>query len=600
MRTAMKTHFFLMSTVAVLGTSLLATSYAASNSEYVHLTRHRDSNGNLLMAPTQHQAEPSVMKKMMMPSQPKALERRSTDWGMSVQEVKDNELVKSSWDLQSPVLADYEQRVAYHTQIEGIEAALTYSFYENHLGQAKYVFEPQHDDAVEFVQDFNTVKKWIKQSYGEPTSVQEIWLDELYQYDSSLWGQAVMRGHLVMVAEWKNPGTDIVLVLDGGDDTVGLVADFSSTTFVVPVSFGTQSPEENVEGAIDDNTVQTALPAEPTENSVDQDLSVQGLSPEHEVQVEHKTEAEVASKGSVNEIQDLEEIEQLLKEEYPPTTLEDPVTEDGSVDAGMKNVVSDEATNELIPDTHASMHHEAVEHDILDEPLIDEQHLVGEGTLGKGVEQDSLIEPSVTIQDPEHPMDMDMSELMPIESSANESTAAVHQVEEPVLETQVQEAQMNVSETMPVDATTEEPTVAVHQVEEPVLETQVQEAQMDVSEAMSVDATTEEPTVAVHQVEEPMVETQVQESQMDISEAMPVEAAMEEPTTAVHQVEEPVVETQVEEHTMDVSEAMPVEAAMEESITAVHQSEEPVVEHAIDEHANVHSIEAEVDSQHHL
>ncbi len=563
MRTAMKTHFFLMSTVAVLGTSLLATSYAASNSEYLHLTRHRDSNGNLLMAPTQHQAEPSV-QKTVMPSQPKALERRSTDWGMSVQEIKDNELVQSSWDLQEPVLANYEQRIAYHTQIEGIDAALTYSFYENHLGQAKYVFEPQHEDAVEFVQDFNTVKNWIKQSYGEPTSVQEIWLDELYQYDQSLWGQAVMRGHLVMVAEWKNPGTDIVLVLDGGDDTVGLVADFSSTTFVVPVSFDPQSPEENVEAVIEDTTIQEALPAEPTENSGDQDMSVQGLSPEHKGQVEPKTDTELASKGPVNEIQDLEEIEQLLNEEHPAEKLGEPVTEDGSVDAGMNNVVSEKATNEATSDTHASMHHEAVEHDILDEQPIDEQHLVGEGSLGKGVEQDGLVEPSVTSQEPEHPMDMDMSELMPLESSANE------------------------------------PTAAVHQVEEPVVESQVQEHQMDVSEAIPAEAVTEEPTTAVHQLEEPVIESQVQEHQMDVSEAIPAEAVTEEPATAAHQLEEPVIESQVQEHTMDVSEAMPVEAATEESATVVHQSEEHVVEHAIDEHTNVHAVEAEVDPQHHL
>ena len=469
MRIAMKTHFFLMSTVAVLGTSLLATSYAASNSEYIHLTRHRDSNGNLLMAPAQHQAEPSV-QKTVMPSQPKTLERRSTDWGMSVQEVKDNERVQSSWDLQSPVLADYEARIAYHTQIEGIEAALTYSFYENHLGQAKYVFESQHEDAVEYVQDFKTVKNWIKQSYGEPTSVQEIWLDELYQYDSSLWGQAVMRGHLVMVAEWKNPGTDIVLVLDGGDDTVGLVADFSSTTFVVPVSFDTRSMEGNVEATIEDITTQEALPAEPTKNSGDQDVSVQDLSPQQKGQAESRTDTEVASKGPVKEIQDLEEIEQLLDEEHPPAKLAEPGTEDGSVDAGMNNAVSEEAKKEATPDTHALMHHEAIEHDVLNEQPIDEQHLVGEGSLGKGVEHKGLIEPSVTTHEPEQPTGMDMSELMPLESSTHEPTAATHHVDEPEGETKAQEQQMDVSEVMPAEAVTEESATVVHQSEEHIVE----------------------------------------------------------------------------------------------------------------------------------
>jgi hypothetical protein len=314
---AMKTHLILMSTVAVLGASFVTTSYAAPPSEYLHFTRHRDSNGNLLMGATQHQAEPSVMQKTMMPAQPKMFERRSTDWGMSVQEVKENEPIQSTWELQSPVLADFERRVAYHTQIEGIEAGLTYTFYQDHLGQAKYVFEPQHEDAVEFVNDFHTVKSWVSQSYGSPTSSQEIWLDTLYQYDKSLWGQAIKRGHLVMVAEWKNPGTDIVLVLDGGDDTVGLVADFASTTFVVPVSLDTQSPEESVEDMVEETTIQEVLPAEPEVDSLVEDLAGQDMTHDIEGSGEFHPEAEVASQIPVSEMDELEEIEQMLNEEYP-------------------------------------------------------------------------------------------------------------------------------------------------------------------------------------------------------------------------------------------------------------------------------------------
>ena len=85
-----------------------------------------------------------------------------------------------------------------------------------------------------YIQDFHTVKNWITQSYGMPTSVQEIWLDSLYQYDQSLWGQAVLRGHLKMVAEWRNDTSQITLLLDGGEDTIGLMADFDSVAIVPP------------------------------------------------------------------------------------------------------------------------------------------------------------------------------------------------------------------------------------------------------------------------------------------------------------------------------------------------------------------------------
>ncbi|MDX2347584.1 MAG: hypothetical protein QNK38_01890, partial [Nitrospirota bacterium] len=397
----MKTHLFLIGALSVLGTSLLTTSYAASPSEFLHFTRHRDSNGNLLMAPTQHQAESSVMQKTVMPSQPKTFERRSTDWGMSVQEVKENEPIQFSWDLQSPVLSDYEQRVAYHTQIEGVEAALTYTFYEDHLGQAKYVFEPQHDDAVEYVQDFHTLKNWISQSYGLPTSVQEIWLEKLYQYDQNLWGQAIMRGHLVMVAEWKNPGTDIVLMLNGGDDTVGLVADFASTTFVVPVSFDPQSQEESVEEGIEDNTIQEVLPAEPTADVLAEEVSVQDMPNENGGSGEFHPETEVASQGPVSEMDELEEIEQMLNEEYP-------LMEGGLMDRRMNEAELEEAAIAADSDTQASVNTEVINPAFMEEQPVDEQHL-----LDEGMNQNHLIEPTVDAQSPESAMDL--PEEMPSE-----------------------------------------------------------------------------------------------------------------------------------------------------------------------------------------
>jgi hypothetical protein len=474
MGTVMKTHLFLIGALSVLGTSLLTTSYAASPSEYLHLTRHRDSNGNLLMAPTQHQAESSVMQKTVMPSQPKTFERRSTDWGMSVQEVKENEPVQFSWELQSPVLSDYERRVAYHTQIEGVEAALTYTFYEDHLGQAKYVFEPQHDDAVEYVQDFHTLKNWISQSYGLPTSVQEIWLEKLYQYDENLWGQAIMRGHLVMVAEWKNPGTDIVLVLNGGDDTVGLVADFASTTFVVPVSFDPQSQEENAEEVIEETTIQEALPAEPTVNPMVEEVSVQEqeMSLPSEDSGEFHPETEVASQGPENQMQELEEIEQMLNEEYP-------LMEGGLMDGRINEAVL-EGTAIETSETQASVNTEVINPAFMEEQPVDEQHL-----LDEGMNQNHLIEPTVDAQVPESAMDL--PEEIPSEPSIMEEQAtAVHPTDEhamdeqhlldegmnqnhliePTVDAQVPESAMDLLEEMPSEPSTEEQAVEAHPTDE--------------------------------------------------------------------------------------------------------------------------------------
>jgi len=315
----MNTKMVLTGAIGVLGTMVMTTGLAFSQPEYLHFTRHRDSNGNLLMAPahpgnshaevqepkvtpsalsvapmepsdpivpapqvtetqesapqvsetqettaqatdiqesipqepeTQESApqvsdaqeSPSVVQKTVVPSQPNSVERQRVDWGMSVVDVKGNELIPPTWEVRAPIVEEFEHRVAYHTQIEGIDTSLSYTFYQDQLAQAKYVFEPKHEDASEYVQDFHAVQEWITQSYGPPTSVQEIWLDSLYQYDRSLWGQALLRGHLILVAEWKTSESQIALVLNGGDDTVGMVADFSSQQIQPPAPLVDEAP----------------------------------------------------------------------------------------------------------------------------------------------------------------------------------------------------------------------------------------------------------------------------------------------------------------------------------------------------------------------
>ena len=472
MRIAMKTHFFLLSSVAVLATTFLTTSYAANTSEYLHFTRHRDSNGNLLMAPMQHQAEPSVMQKTVMPAQPKTFERRTTDWGMNAQEVKENEPIQPSWELRSPILADYEQRVAYHTEIEGIEAALTYTFYEDHLGRATYVFEPQHDDAMGYVQDFHTLKNWINQSYGSPTSVQEIWLDQLYQYDASLWGQAVQRGHLAMVAEWEKPGTDIVLMLNGGDDTVGLVADFTSTTFVVPVSFDTKANEENIEEMVDEATTEETVLPYSTEEAISEEVSVQDAFQENGANAGSQPETEVASQTPVNEMNELDEIEQMLNEEYPLNEPLEPAIQGGSGDSGMMNEgVIEEMPMEGVSEPQASVNSEAQTPESLDEHIIVDDVPILDEDVSPSVEPagDAQVRENM----PENALDVPKSEAVISEPGLDEQATNMLPIMDENVSPSVEPAgDAQVRENMPENASDEPKSETVTSTE-PVVDEQV-------------------------------------------------------------------------------------------------------------------------------
>ena len=76
--------------------------------------------------------------------------------------------------------------------------------------------------------NYKKVKNWIIQTYGPPQTEEKLWLNELYQYAPELWGRALMRGHLTIVDQWKVDGTSIILLLNGGEEEVSLIAEFSS------------------------------------------------------------------------------------------------------------------------------------------------------------------------------------------------------------------------------------------------------------------------------------------------------------------------------------------------------------------------------------
>jgi hypothetical protein len=295
-----------------------------------------------------------------------------------------------------------------------------------------------------------------------------------------------------MVAEWKNPGTDIVLVLNGGDDTVGLVADFSSTTFMVPVSFDPQSQEESVEEVIEDNTIQEALPTEPTADALAEEVSVQDIPNESGDSGEFYPETEVASQGPVSEMDELEEIEQMLNEEYPLSELVEPAMEGGLVDEGMNEGVREETRIEVGSDTQASVNTEELYPEFMDEHPVDEQHL-----LDEGMNQDHAIEPSVDAQAPESAMDM--PEEMPSEPSIEEQPTEVQSMDE-------------------------------HAMGEQHL--------LDVG--MNQD----------HPIE-PSVDAQAPESAMDMPEEMPSEPFIEEQATEAHPTDEHAMDEHANDHAME-------------------------------------------------
>ncbi|MCA9470552.1 MAG: hypothetical protein MRJ96_10170 [Nitrospirales bacterium] len=170
----------------------------------------------------------ALLQKTMLPTPTRRYVFLGASWGMSIPEVKTKETAKLSWELDARVLMPGEHRLGYQTRIVGIDAFLTYGFEHDRLNTSKYYFETEEEENdAQPLLNYKKVKNWIAQIYGPPQNEEKIWLNELYQYAPELWGRALKRGHLTIVDQWHLEGTSVILLLNGGEEGVSLIAEFS-------------------------------------------------------------------------------------------------------------------------------------------------------------------------------------------------------------------------------------------------------------------------------------------------------------------------------------------------------------------------------------
>jgi hypothetical protein len=231
--------------------------------------------------------------------------------------------------------------------------------------------------------------------------------------------------------------------------------------------------KKRVEEGIEDNTIQEAIPTEPTADALAEEVSVQDMANENVGSGEFHPEPELASQGPVSEMDELEEIEQMLNEEYP-------LIEGGLMDRRMNEVELEEAAIEADSDTQASVNTEGIDPEFMDKHPVDEQHL-----LDEGISQDQLIEPSVDAQAPESAMDM--PEAMPSEPAIEEQPTEIPSMDEQAMMGEKHLMDENMGQSHPI---------------EPSVDAQAPEGAMDMSEAMPSEPAIEEQPTDAHPTDE--------------------------------------------------------------------------------------------------
>src|ERR1035437_5720723 len=143
---------------------------------------------------------------------------RKVNWGMSKQQVE-----KSEKYLKKLKNED-EESLTYKTTLLNKEVYLDYSFKENKLRSVFYYFERNHTNHNDYIDDYIDLKEALIKKYGEPSSDDIIWENNLHKDNLQEYGLAISVGLLEYLTQWThiNNTTNIVLNLYGKDNKINL------------------------------------------------------------------------------------------------------------------------------------------------------------------------------------------------------------------------------------------------------------------------------------------------------------------------------------------------------------------------------------------
>lgn len=159
------------------------------------------------------------------PTQAPDFDFRNTYWGMTQDEV----IASETEDL---VEQSDEWLAYYSTDVAGMSSDIGYKFESNSLVAAIYAFDEEHTNENDYINDFSDLKEALTSVYGTPSIDTITWKNDLYKDDPQDYGFAVSCGHLVYVASWKTPTTEISLVLHGDNFDISLGIRYQSIGFV--------------------------------------------------------------------------------------------------------------------------------------------------------------------------------------------------------------------------------------------------------------------------------------------------------------------------------------------------------------------------------
>ena len=132
---------------------------------------------------------------------------RGTSWGMTAAQVLGSES-NEPHELTT-------EELAYSVEVAELKAYAVYSFIDDTLESAGYIFVEEHSNDNMYIKDYEKVKSILIRKYGEPSEDALRWSNDLYKDREDDYGFAISAGHLTMIATWHVDRTTIALALSG-------------------------------------------------------------------------------------------------------------------------------------------------------------------------------------------------------------------------------------------------------------------------------------------------------------------------------------------------------------------------------------------------
>jgi hypothetical protein len=145
---------------------------------------------------------------------------RRSRWGATREDVRSTE--------SSEPFAEDEGMLVYEVTVAELSAHAYYIFINDVLVRAKYAFQDEYQNRLNYLRDYDQLKEFLQRKYGKPTEDNIFWSNDLYEDDPQEWGMAVSCGHHSRFCRWLNESTDIWLAVTGENFEVTVALEYNS------------------------------------------------------------------------------------------------------------------------------------------------------------------------------------------------------------------------------------------------------------------------------------------------------------------------------------------------------------------------------------